>query len=151
MYGYYREKLHVNHFFYYQQPLRLKVRKTTLLNTHLLQDLILPLSLGVKRTTLVLYSKLHSSHIVHQIREESYHHFESCGEKNNNTWWRCIYVIESFNLKVGVLTLTSCCFASTPWMWLPIRTVSLSQLSPKDHLLYWVEPEAYNEVSHVTM
>ena len=114
MYGYYREKLHVNHFFYYQQPLRLKVRKTTLLNTHLLQDLILPLSLGVKRTTLVLYSKLHSSHIVHQIREESYHHFESCGEKNNNTWWRCIYVIESFNLKVGNFNTNELLFCFYP-------------------------------------
>ena len=114
MYGYYREKLHINHFFYYQQPLRLKVRKTTLLNTHLLQDLILPLSLGVKRTTLVLYSKLHSSHIVHQIREESYHHFESCGEKNNNTWWRCIYVIESFNLKVGNFNTNELLFCFYP-------------------------------------
>ena len=114
MYGYYREKLHVNHFFYYQQPLRLKVRKTTLLNTHLLQDLILPLSLGVKRTMLVLYSKLHSSHIVHQIREESYHHFESCGEKNNNTWWRCIYVIESFNLKVGNFNTNELLFCFYP-------------------------------------
>ena len=114
MYGYYREKLHVNHFFYYQQPLRLKVRKTTLLNTHLLQDLILPLSLGVKRTTLVLYSKLHSSHIVHQIREESYHRFESCGEKNNNTWWRCIYVIESFNLKVGNFNTNELLFCFYP-------------------------------------
>ena len=114
MYGYYREKLHVNHFFYYQQPLRLKVRKTTLLNTHLLQDLVLPLSLGVKRTTLVLYSKLHSSHIVHQIWEESYHHFESCGEKNNNTWWRYIYVIESFNLKVGNVNTNELLFCFYP-------------------------------------
>ena len=114
MHGYYREKLHVNHFFYYQQPLRIKVRKTTLLNTHLLQDLVLPLSLGVKRTTLVLYSKLHSSHIVHQIREESYHHFESCGEKNNNTWWRCIYAIESFNLKVGNFNTNNLLFCFYP-------------------------------------
>ena len=114
MYGYYREKLHVNHFFYYQQPLRLKVRKTTLLNTHLLQDLVLPLSLGVKRTMLVLYSKLHSSHIVHQIWEESYHHFESCGEKNNNTWWRYIYVIESFNLKVGNVNTNELLFCFYP-------------------------------------
>ena len=114
MHGYYREKLHVNHFFYYQQPLRLKVRKTTLLNTHLLQDLVLPLSLGVKRTTLVLYSKLHSSHIVHQIWEESYHRFESCGEKNNNTWWRCIYVIESFNLKVGNFNTNKLLFCFYP-------------------------------------
>ena len=114
MHGYYREKLQVNHFFYYQQPLRLKVRKTTLLNTHLLQDLVLPLSLGVKRTTLVLYSKLHSSHIVHQIWEESYHHFESCGEKNNNTWWRCIYVIESFNLKVRNVNINELLFCFYP-------------------------------------
>ena len=114
MHGYYREKLHVNHFFYYQQPLRIKVRKTTLLNTHLLQDLVLPLSLGVKRTTLVLYSKLHSSHIVHQIWEESYHHFESCGEKNNNTWWRYIYVIESFNLKVGNVNTNELLFCFYP-------------------------------------
>ena len=114
MHGYYREKLHVNHFFYYQQPLRLKVRKTTLLNTHLLQDLVLPSSLGVKRTTLVLYSKLHSSHIVHQIWEESYHHFESCGEKNNNTWWRCIYVIESFNLKVRNVNINELLFCFYP-------------------------------------
>ena len=114
MHGYYREKLQVNHFFYCQQPLRLKVRKTTLLNTHLLQDLVLPLSLGVKRTTLVLYSKLHSSHIVHQIWEESYHHFESCGEKNNNTWWRCIYVIESFNLKVRNVNINELLFCFYP-------------------------------------
>ena len=114
MHGYYREKLHVNHFFYYQQPLRIKVRKTTLLNTHLLQDLVLPLSLGVKRTMLVLYSKLHSSHIVHQIWEESYHHFESCGEKNNNTWWRYIYVIESFNLKVGNVNTNELLFCFYP-------------------------------------
>ena len=113
MHGYYREKLLVNHF-YYQQPLRLKVRKTTLLNTHLLQDLVLPLSLGVKRTMLVLYSKLHSSHIVHQIWEESYHHFESCGEKNNNTWWRYIYVIESFNLKVGNVNTNELLFCFYP-------------------------------------
>ena len=135
MYGYYREKLHVNHFFYYQQPLRLQVRKTTLLNTHLLQDLILPLSLGVKRITLVLYSKLHSSHIVHQIREESYHRFESWGKKTTTHGEDAFMLLRVLILKWEILTLTSCCFASTPWMWLPIRTVSLSQLSPKDQLL----------------
>ena len=150
MHGYYREKLHVNHF-YYQQPLGIKVRKTTLLNTHLLQDLVLPLSLGVKRTMLVLYSKLHSSHIVHQIWEESYHRFESCGEKTTTHGEDAFMLLRVLILKWEMLTLTSCCFASTPWMWLPIRTVPLSQLSPKDHLLHWVEPEAYNQVSHVTM